>query len=423
MAQAVQLNNVSGTLLPPTITGPVFLKAAEQSAVMSLAREVPLAMNAQTAIPVPMDVPLAGWVNEGGVKPVASGGVGVKLMTGKKVALLVPVSQELAMSNAAGLYGQLERDLPTAISRAFDYTTIHGTDLRTGGAGPFSDYLAQTQNSQVIGASAAASGGVYADLVKGMQQVVNGPVQGYEFNGFAADPRLKPELMLSTDTQGRPLFLDSYPNPNAGFQTTGQAGTLIGYPAAYNTGVSGKYYRQGDAVLTVMINGAPTGGTYTLTVGGTTTAPIAYGANAATIQAAIQAAGVSSTPYGGNQALIGAVVTGTGPFTVTLGNGSAPFSANGKALTGGTSPSVSVAQSVNPDTGLRAIGGDWSQAAWGRGMGITIKVSDSASYTDGLGVVHSAFQENLILLLAEAYFGFVVNDANAFVAYTHPAGA
>jgi HK97 family phage major capsid protein len=91
-----------------------------------------------------MDVPTAGWVSEGGAKPVGSAGVGVKLMTGKKVALLVPVSQEVAMTNPAGLYDQLVQDLPTAIGRAFDYAAIHGLDLKTGGAGPFSDYLALT---------------------------------------------------------------------------------------------------------------------------------------------------------------------------------------------------------------------------------------------------------------------------------------
>jgi hypothetical protein len=55
-------------------------------------------------------------VTEGGVKPVGNGAVGIKTMTGKKVALLVPVSQEIAMTNAAGLYDQLRQDLPTAIA-------------------------------------------------------------------------------------------------------------------------------------------------------------------------------------------------------------------------------------------------------------------------------------------------------------------
>jgi hypothetical protein len=84
-------------------------------------------------------------------------------------------------------------------------------------------------------------------------------VQGYDFTGFAADPRLRPELALSVDANGRPFFVDNSLNANAGFN----GGSLIGYPAFFNTGVSGKYYRQGDAVQVVTINGTPTGGTFT----------------------------------------------------------------------------------------------------------------------------------------------------------------
>src|SRR3954471_15038544 len=111
---AVQLSSTSSTLLPPTITGPIFAKASEGSAVQNLARRVPLSVNANTAIPVPMDIPEADWVGEGGVKPVAEVGVGVKQMTGKKLAVLIPVSEEVAMTNPAGMYQQVIQDLPTA---------------------------------------------------------------------------------------------------------------------------------------------------------------------------------------------------------------------------------------------------------------------------------------------------------------------
>jgi hypothetical protein len=57
---ATPLSNINSTLLPPTITGPIFDQATETSAVMSLARRVPLSMTAQTAIPVSMDVPPPG---------------------------------------------------------------------------------------------------------------------------------------------------------------------------------------------------------------------------------------------------------------------------------------------------------------------------------------------------------------------------
>ena len=85
----VTLSGVNSTLLPPEITGPIFTKAVEQSAVMRLARRVPLSVTAQTAIPIPLDVPVADWVVEGGKKPVSSSGVNVKTMAGKKVAVLI----------------------------------------------------------------------------------------------------------------------------------------------------------------------------------------------------------------------------------------------------------------------------------------------------------------------------------------------
>lgn len=400
MADAVQLSNVSAALLPPTITGPIFEKAQETSAVMQLARQVPLALTAQTEIPVPMDVPAAGWVSEGGQKPVASGAIGTKTMRGKKVALLVPVSSEVATTNPAGLYTQLRQDLPTAISRAFDHACIHGKDLRTGGAGPFADYLLQTPNSVEIGTTTAANGGVYVDLVTGEKDVVDA---GFDFTGFAADPRLRPTLKLAVDQQGRPIWVDS---PSAG--TNG--GQLIGYPAYYNRGVSGKYRRAGNKVQVVTITGTPTGGTFTLASGGNS-ASLAYNASAATVQTAIRG-------WGGIYASVAVSGSAGGPYTVTFSTTGAPLTADGSTLTGGTSPTAVVAQSPDSDTGLRAVGGDWSQCAWGRGMDITIKVSDSASYVDEADVTHSAFQENLVLLLVEAYFGFVVGDSNAFVAYT-----
>lgn len=398
------LSSVSSTLLPVTVAGPIFEKATELSAVQQLARRVPLALTANTAVPVSMDIPAAGWVSEGGSKPVGSGAVGVKQMVGKKVALLVPVSEEVARTNAAGLYSQLQQDLPVAIARAFDHAAIHGKDLRTGGAGPFADYLLSGASSVELGTATQANGGMFADLVGGEKVVVDA---GFDFSGFAADPRLRPTLKLGTDNTGRPLWVDS---PTQGIN----AGTLIGYPATYNRGVSGSYRRHGSRVQLVTITGTPTGGTFTLSIGGATTGNLAYNAAAATVQTAVRALG---TPWAA------ATVTGSagGPYTVTLspvGGASGPITGSGSLLTGGTAPAVVVTQTPEADTNLRALGGDWSQAAWGSGMDLTIKVSDTASYVDESGTTHSAFQENLVLLLVEAHFGFVTSGvAGAFVAY------
>ncbi|MCZ3386323.1 MAG: phage major capsid protein [Actinomycetia bacterium] len=406
MAAPTSLSAVNSQLMPATITGPIFDQAVTLSAVMSLARRVPLSMTAQTAIPVSMDVPMAGWVNEGGVKPVGNGQTGLKVMAGKKVALLVPVSEEIARSNAGGLYDQLQQDLPTAIARAFDYAAIHGLDLRTGAAGPFPDFLKKGVASIELGTATQANGGMFNDLVQGEKRVTDA---GFDFSGFAADPRLKPTLKLTTDTQGRPLWVDS--------PTDGRiAGNLISYPAYYSRGVSGDYRRHGGRVQIVTLVGTPTGGTFTVSYGGNTTAGIAFNAAAGTVQTAVRL-----LPGLGVATVAG---TAPGPFTFTLnlvGGASGPLSVNQAGLTGGTAAAsqATITESPTQDTKLRAIGGDFSQCAYGVGMDITIKVSDSAAYVDEAGVTHSAFQENLVLLLVEAYYGFVKSDApDAFVAYT-----
>jgi hypothetical protein len=407
---ATQLNAVSSTLLPPTITGPIFAKASEESAVMRLARRVPLSVSAQTAIPVPMDIPVAGWVSEGGVKPAAQVGVGVKTMTGKKVALLVPVSEEVVRTNPAGLYSQLQQDLPTSIARAFDQAAINGKDMRTGAAGPFADYLAQTGSSVALGTASQATGGLYTDIITGAGRVVD---KNFDFTGIAADPRFKIDALLQTDTQGRPLFNDANSAVVGG-------GSLAGFDTAFSKGVSGRYWRAGDATQVVTIIGTPTGGTFVLSSGGNS-ASLAYNAAAATVQTAVQA-------WGGIYAGVTVAGSAGGPYTFTfptqgsnVTGAAAPFAVSQVGLAGGTAAAsqatVAATGSGGVDTNLRGIGGDWSQCAYGVGMDISIRISNEASYYDGT-TWHSAFQENLVLLLVEAYYGFVVGDKNAFVAYT-----
>lgn len=414
---ATTLSSVNPTLLPSTITGPIFAKATEQSAVQSLARRVPLSVSANTAIPVPMDVPVADWVGEGAVKPAAQVGVGVKIMTGKKVALLVPVSQEVVMTNPAGLLDQLQQDLPTAIARAFDYAAINGKSLRTGAAGPFADSFAATATStQALGTTTQANGGIYGDLVQGYGKVID---KNYDFTGFAADPRLKADVMLQTDVNGRPLLVDTHSTATS--SGGGNYQNLAGIaPVYFNKGVSGKYWRAGDMVQTVTLVGTPTGGTFTLSSGGNS-AVLAYNAAGATLQTAVQA-------WGGIYSAVTVTGTAPGPYTITfpavasnVQAPAAPFTVNQSALTGGTaatSKATIVASGAGgTDSLLRAVGGDWSQAAYGVGMDITVKISTEASYFDGT-TWHSAFQENLTLLLVEAYYGFVIGAGDAFVLYT-----
>ena len=64
--------------------------------------------------------------------------------------------------------------------------------------------------------------------------------------------------------------------------------------------------------------------------------------------------------------------------------------------------------------------GDWTQVAWGAVGGISYKVSTEATVTIN-GALVSLFENNLVAILAEAEYGFLVNDAAAFVKFTNAA--
>ncbi len=66
--------------------------------------------------------------------------------------------------------------------------------------------------------------------------------------------------------------------------------------------------------------------------------------------------------------------------------------------------------------------GDWTQVAWGTVGGISYDVSTEASVTIN-GSLVSAFENNLVIVRAEAEYGFVVNDVDAFVRITNLTGS
>lgn len=60
--------------------------------------------------------------------------------------------------------------------------------------------------------------------------------------------------------------------------------------------------------------------------------------------------------------------------------------------------------------------GDWSKTAWGVVGGITFDVSSSTAVTIN-GELTSLWEHNLVAIRAEAEYGFVVSDADAFVKF------
>lgn len=90
----------------------------------------------------------------------------------------------------------------------------------------------------------------------------------------------------------------------------------------------------------VSLTGSPTGGTFTLTYEGATTAPIAYNATTTAVQAALAAL---STIGAGNVAVSGMAGDWVVSFGGVLASATASvMTADGSGLTGGTAPGVTV---------------------------------------------------------------------------------
>lgn len=129
-----------------------------------------------------------------------------------------------------------------------------------------------------------------------------------------------------------------------------KSGIALGKISA--TGLYGPYGGRTSEVQTVTITGVPTGGSFTLTFNGQTTAAIAYNATAATVKTALEA--LSNIAVGDvvvtGGALPGAAVTVT--FAgVYSGINVAALTATA-SLTGGTSPAVAVATATAGGDGL-----------------------------------------------------------------------
>ena len=73
-------------------------------------------------------------------------------------------------------------------------------------------------------------------------------------------------------------------------------------------------------------------------------------------------------------------------------------------------------------TSVVGYGGDFGQAAWGVVGGISYRVSTEAAVTIN-GTLTSLFEHNLVAILAEAEYGFLLNDPDAFVKLTNNSGS
>lgn len=179
--------------LPVQLSSQILQKAKEESAIMSLAKQIALP-GSGIAINVITSDPEASWVGETAAKPVSNPGLQTKVMRAYKLAVIVPFSNEFRRDLAA-LYNALVERLPGALAKKFD-ATVFGN-----GSKPGDDF----DNFASITAQSLASD-VYQGLVAADTDVA---LHGGIINGYAISPQMRGILLGATDKNDRPLFINN----------------------------------------------------------------------------------------------------------------------------------------------------------------------------------------------------------------------
>ena len=179
--------------LPVDVSQEIIQKTQEESAIMQLARQIPLPGRG-AAVNVITSDPEAAWVGETNAKPVSNPGLATKILRGYKLAVIVPFSNEFRR-DVATLYDAVVDRLPRALGAKFD-ATVFGN-----GSAPGSDFdTFASVTAQAIGADA------YAGLVAADGDVA---AHGGILNGIVLAPQGKSILLSAVDRDGRPLFINS----------------------------------------------------------------------------------------------------------------------------------------------------------------------------------------------------------------------
>ncbi len=192
--------NVSD-FLPADVSQEILAKMLDGSAIQSLARRVSVPGSGLT-IPVISGEPTADWVAETAEKPVSRHTLSKKSLTPKKLAVIEPFSDEFRR-DLPGLYAELVRRLPNALSAKFDQEAIFGNRNQIGSLYDDGEAASTNANLQTVDTT-----DTYGDVLTAFSTVATANSNyGYDATGVVVSPLGETLLMRAVSTVGTPLFM------------------------------------------------------------------------------------------------------------------------------------------------------------------------------------------------------------------------
>lgn len=190
----------AGALVPDDIAREVIKEAPKDSAVLSLARRIPLSTKV-TKQPVLSALPDAYWVDgDSGLKQTTKAEWENQSITAEELAAIVVIPDALFDDASVPLWDEVRPYLRQAIGRKVDQAALFGVDKPAS----------WTTAAIVPGAVAAGntvSLGTGADIGVDVASIGELVAQdGYAINGFASRPGLQWSLFGVRSEQGAPIY-------------------------------------------------------------------------------------------------------------------------------------------------------------------------------------------------------------------------
>lgn len=207
----------SGIILPE-LSQDYFQAILRTSTVQQVARQIPLGYTGQR-IPHFNNQVTAGWVGQGGQKPVTKGSFSHQDVVPHKIATIFAESAEVIRINPLQYMETMKDRIAEAIALAFDAAVLHGTGT------PFGAYIDQTSKSVSLADPLGAGKGIadgsnaYTAFNNGLsllQAELDLNFHTRKWTGSLLDNTTEPILNGAVDTLQRPLFLEpTYTDINA----------------------------------------------------------------------------------------------------------------------------------------------------------------------------------------------------------------
>lgn len=199
---ALITRNDAAALIPEDVASEIIKNAPQQSAALSLFRNVRMARG-QTRLPVLSTLPIAYFPGgDDGLKSTTKVAWANKYLNAEEMAVIVPIPDAVFDDADYDLWAEIQPLIVEALGRKLDAAVFFGASKPASWADSILTGATAVSNTVEIGTSAQAIGGIATDFSNLYGKV---EADGFGVNGVVANTLLKATLRNARDTTGNKL--------------------------------------------------------------------------------------------------------------------------------------------------------------------------------------------------------------------------